>query len=293
MKNLRDICPRNCKIDRINKMGYCSSTNKIKIAKVMRHFWEEPIISGENGSGAIFFSNCNLKCIFCQNYEISSKGFGKEYEISDLVNIFKDLEKKKVSNINLVSPTQYTSQIIEALKIYKPNIPIVWNSNGYEKPETLSMLKDYVDIYLCDLKYYDEKLSLEFSGARDYFKYASKSIIQMRKNQPSDIIENEIMKKGLIIRHLVMPNCVQDSFNVLDWIASHLGNKTYISIMNQYIPYYKAIDNKLIGRKIRPLEYKAVKSHALNLGFENGFFQEKESADTCYIPKFDGNINID
>ena len=197
--NKCNICPRNCNINRALSTGFCKSTNNIKIAKVMKHFWEEPIISGENGSGTIFFSNCNLKCLFCQNYEISSNGVGKDISKNRLITIFKEIEKSGANNINLVSPTHYSDQIISALKEYKPSIPIIWNSNGYEKVETIQKLKNFIDIYLVDLKFFNNDLSNEICNAKNYFDFASKAILEMRKNQPTDIINNNIMKKGLII----------------------------------------------------------------------------------------------
>ena len=280
------ICPRQCGVDRNINRGFCGANNKIKINKVMLHKWEEPVISDGNGSGAIFFSNCSLKCVFCQNYQISHNGIGEEITALQLANIFKDLEKQGANNINLVSPTHYTKQIIQALNIYKPKIPIVWNTSGYEKVETIKMLKDYVDIYLTDLKYVDENISLKYSGAKDYFKYCSSAIMQMRENQPQDIIENGIMKKGMIVRHLVLPSNIKDSKKVLDFINKNLSNNTMISLMSQYIPYYKANNFKEINRTLKPLEYKIVVNYANKLGFSNGFVQDLTSADSKYTPKF-------
>lgn len=287
-----NVCPRNCNINRTASKGFCNSTNEIKIAKVMKHFWEEPIISGDDGSGTIFFSNCNLKCLFCQNYEISSNGVGKVISKDQLIDIFKKIEKSGANNINLVSPTHYTDQILSALMEYKPSIPIVWNSNGYEKVEIIKKLKDYIDIYLVDLKFYSSDLSSEICKAKNYFEYASKAILEMRKNQPKDVIKNNLMKKGLIIRHLVLPNCTNDSIAIIDWIKQNLGIKTYVSIMNQYTPYYKALTHPILNRKVKPLEYKRVATYFINAGFKNGFLQSNESADECYIPIFDCNFEI-
>lgn len=278
-----NICPRNCDVDRKKNCGYCKS-KKLKIAKFMPHFWEEPIISGTNGSGAIFFSNCNLNCVFCQNYEISQKGKGEEITIKQLVEIFKKLEKQKVHNINLVSPSHYTNEIISALKIYKPKIPIVWNSNGYEKPESIELLKDYIDIFLVDLKYFDNKIAIKYSNAPQYFEYASKSILKMREIQPKDVIKNNLMQKGLIIRHLILPTHYNDSIKILEWIEKNLGNCTYISLLSQYIPLNNALAP--INRKISPLEYKIVVNYAYKLNFENCFCQELDSANEKFIPKF-------
>lgn len=278
-----NLCPRHCGVDRSLKGGFCGAQN-LRVAKVMKHFWEEPIISGTNGSGAIFFSHCSLKCCFCQNYEISHLGKGEDISVQKLAEIFKELENSGVHNINLVSPTHYTNEIIEALKIYKPNIPIVWNTNSYEEVETIKKLKDYVDIYLADLKVCSKEISSELLGAPNYFERASQAILEMRKNQPVDVIENGIMKKGIIVRHLVMPTYQDDSLKILDWINENLGNETYISLMSQYTPCYKA--KFPIDRKLKPLEYKIVLKKCEKLGFCNGFTQEFSSASTNYIPKF-------
>ena len=280
-----EICPRKCKINREKQVGFCGAKT-LKIAKVMLHEWEEPIISGERGSGAIFFSHCSLKCLYCQNCEISSFGEGKELSVEQLAEIFKDLEKAGANNINLVSPTHYLNEIISAFKIYKPKIPIVWNTSGFETVETIKKLKNYVDIFLTDLKYFSPELSKDFSKAENYFEFASKAILQMRKNQPKDIIENGIMKKGLIVRHLVLPSCHYDSIKIFNWINKNLENETIVSLMSQYIPCHEALNNKKLNRKLKPLEYKIVLSHVEKLGFKNGYFQDFSSAQSCYIPDF-------
>ena len=278
-----NICPRGCKVDREITSGFCG-VKKIKIAKVMLHFWEEPIISGGKGSGAIFFSGCPLKCEYCQNYEISFKGKGEEKTISDLVEIIKDLEKQGAENINFVTPTHFTNEIIEALKIYKPKIPIVWNTSGYETVETIKKLKDYVDVYLTDLKYFSSELSQKYSKAKDYFEFASKAILEMRKNQPKDVFKNGMMKKGVIVRHLVLPSHYDDSKHVLNWIYEHLGKSTYVSVMSQFTPQKGA--KPPLNRTLTPLEYKIVLKECEKLGFENGFVQELTSATSAYTPKF-------
>ncbi|MBQ8430964.1 MAG: radical SAM protein [Clostridia bacterium] len=283
------ICPRNCNINRDTNLGFCSSPSTIYIAKYMLHKWEEPLISGnqENkGSGAIFFSGCNLKCVYCQNYEISSKCVGKKVSVEELTKIFKDLEKMGALNINLVSPTHYTNQIIKALKIYTPKIPVIWNSNGYEKEETIKQLKDYIDVYLVDFKYSNNELSTKLSKANNYVENCQKTILQMKENQPNDIIENGIIKKGVIIRHLVLPNYIENSFEVLDWIKTNLGTNQIISIMSQYTPCYLAKDFPEINRNLKPIEYKRVINHFLKLGFANGFCQELSSASSSFTPDF-------
>lgn len=283
-------CPRSCNIGG-GQTGFCNAS-KLKVSMVMRHKWEEPIISGENGSGCIFFSSCNLKCCFCQNSEISFTSTGKEITVNELVDIFKLLEKSDVHNINLVSPTHFSDKIIKALKIYKPSIPIVWNSNGYENPKTIELLKDLVDVYLVDFKYFDNKLATKYSNANNYFEKASACILQMRKNQPQDIIENGLMKKGLIIRHLILPSHIEDSKNILNWIFTNLGTKTYISLMSQYLPLFNANKYEEINRTLKPIEYKIVLNHLEKLGFTNGFSQEPSSADKSFIPPFIQNNEI-
>lgn len=280
-------CPRKCGKARGEGKGFCGLKDEIKVALARPHFGEEPIISGTRGSGTIFFSGCNLHCVFCQNYELSHDNFGKVVSVERLAEIFKELEMAGVHNINLVTPTPYVDYIIDSLKIYRPNVPIVYNTNGYESEESLQRLKNYVDIYLTDLKYTDNALARKYSSCSDYFEVTTKAIKQMRENVPIDEIENGLMKKGLIVRHLVLPNHTNDSIKVLDWIKNNLGANTYISIMGQYTPMYKSCDYKEINRAITPLEYKRVLTHLNNLGFENGFVQDLDSSGTSEIPKFD------
>lgn len=282
-----NICPRNCNVDRSKRLGFCNAPNTLKIAKYMLHMWEEPIISGTRGSGAVFFSHCNLKCIYCQNAQISSGGQGQEISVAQLVDIIKELEMAGAHNINFVTPTHYTEQIIQALNIYKPSIPIVWNSSGYENAETIKKLKDLVDIYLVDLKYMDNTLAFNLSNAKNYPEVCTNAIMQMRKNQPSDIIHNGMMKKGIIIRHLVLPNEIENSFKALDWIASNLGNSTFISLMGQYTPCHLALNDYKYNRPLKPIEYKRVINHLNELGFLNGFCQDLSSASQVFIPDFD------
>lgn len=296
MENLCFICPRNCGVDRNSTLGFCRVSNKIKIAKVMLHHFEEPPISGENenanGSGTIFFSGCNLKCCYCQNSELSHDCFGKEISAEALADIFKQLESKGAYNINLVTPTHFTKQIIEALKIYRPKIPVIWNTSGYEKPETIKMLNGFVDIFLTDFKYFDNEISKELSVADNYAENCKAAIKQMRQNQPLDVFENGLMKKGMIIRHLILPNCTQDTKNILSWIAKNIGKETYISLMSQYVPMAKANLNLKINRKIKPLEYKIAINFANSLDLKNVFVQELDSASEVYTPNFK-EINSD
>ncbi len=293
MENLCNICPRNCQVNREKSVGFCGSTNTLKISLASLFHFEEPIISGGEaqgknpvGSGAIFFSNCNLKCCYCQNSEISAGGAGQEVTAKRLAEIFKEFEQLGAYNINLVTPTHYTEQIIEALNIYRPKIPIVWNTSGYEKPETIKKLKGYVDIFLTDFKYFSSEISNKYSLAPTYPEMAKASILEMRKLVPNDEIENGLMKKGLIVRHLVLPTLTKDSLKVIDWINKNLGNKTYVSLMAQYVPMANAKNFPEINRKIKPIEYKILENKLIELSFNNVFVQDLESADTLYTPDF-------
>lgn len=255
----------------------------------MLHHYEEPLISGEitdKGSGAIFFAGCNLKCCYCQNHRLSHDCVGDEYTVDGLVEIIKDLEQQGAYNINFVTPTHYTDQIIAALDIYRPSVPIVWNSSGYEAVETIVKLKDYVDIYLVDMKYASDELGLRYSKVSDYVMVNRLCIDAMRQNQPMDIVESGLMKKGVIIRHLILPNHTDDSVECLRYIHDNWGEQTIVSIMSQYEPLYKASKYPEINRKITKLEYKRVVSQALRLNMMNCFVQDTASADSKYIPDF-------
>ena len=280
-------CPRHCKVDRTTTKGFCGASNTLRVALVSTHYGEEPIISGTKGSGTIFFSHCNLKCVYCQNYDISDGGKGLEISVSRLVEIFKELEAKGVHNINLVSPTHYAELILEALTIYKPSIPVVYNTNGYDDVEMLRKLAPYIDIYLTDLKYYDYALSARYSNCADYFDKASKAIKQMRLNCPTDEIVDGLMMRGVVVRHLVLPNCTDDSIKVLDYLAKDMGTDTIVNLMCQYVPVHLSCNFPEINRTLKPLEYKRVVTHALTLGLNKGYIQEFSSATTDEIPKFD------
>lgn len=284
------MCPRNCEVFRSKTPGFCGAKNTIKVSLVSLFKFEEPIISGENtnaiGSGAIFFSHCNLKCCYCQNSEISAGGAGTEISTKRLAEIFKELENKGAYNINLVTPTHYTNQIIEALKIYKPSIPVVWNTSGYEKPEQILKLDGYVDVFLTDFKYFSNEIAKKYSQAENYPEIAKKSILNMRKIIKDDIVQDGLMKKGLIIRHLVMPGQTKDGLNIINWINDNLGNSTYFSLMAQYTPMANAKKHPEINRKIKPLEYKILTNKLLELGFKNVFLQDFDSATSNYTPDF-------
>lgn len=282
-----DICPRKCNIDRSKAVGFCGMTNTVKLAKADVFMWEEPCISGTNGSGAVFFSGCNLRCCFCQNFQISNQNFGKEISTKRLAQIFKELAEKDVHNINLVSPSHFVNQIIEALKIYKPNIPIVYNSNGYESVETIKKLKNYVDIYLVDLKFCSSELSQRYCKANNYFEIATSAIKEMISQKPKVIVQNGIMKQGVIIRHLVMPSQTADSLKILQWIADNAKENCLVSLMCQYTPYFNAKNFPEINRKLKPIEYKIVLTRANELGLTNGYAQDMSSATEDFIPLWD------
>lgn len=281
-----NLCPRKCNVNRDLKSGFCGVSNTLKVARAQLHFWEEPIISGTNGSGTIFFSGCNLKCVYCQNFNISKENFGKDITTQRLAEIFKELENAGAHNINLVTPSHYVKQIVEALNIYKPKIPVVYNTSGYDSVEELKMLEGYVDVYLTDLKYYSSELSQKYSSAKNYFEMCSLAIKEMIRQQPKNVMENGLIKKGVIIRHMVLPNCIDDSFKVLEWIKNNLGEDVIVSVMGQYTPYFNASKFPEINRKLKPVEYKLVINHFNKLGLKNGFMQSLDSADENFIPPF-------
>lgn len=280
-------CPRKCNIDRDSKTGICGVNSEYKIARAALHYWEEPCISGEEGSGTVFFSGCSLKCVFCQNSVISDGCFGKEISEERLIEIFKELEDSGADNINLVSPTQYVLQLADTLSKYKPGIPVVYNTGGYDCVESLKALDGLIDIYLTDMKYVSPSVSKKYSRAENYFEVCSKAVLEMRRQQPEDIFENGLMKKGMIIRHLVLPGNISQGMKMLDWVDENLSNQTIISLMGQYMPCAKAADYPTINRKISKREYDTVILHAEKLGFENVYIQELDSSSQEYIPDFD------
>lgn len=285
------ICPHNCKINRTKSPGRCKSTDKIKIALYSIHNFEEPCISGEKGSGTIFFSNCNMNCVFCQNYEISQLGRGKEITIEELANVMIKQQERNVQNINLVTPTSYALHIVEAIKIARKKglkIPIVYNTNGYESVETLKLLEGYVDIYLPDLKYYYDDLAKKYSKVDNYFEIATKTIQEMYRQVGAPVLdENGVMKKGLMIRHLILPNEVQNSKKVLKWIKENIDSNVYVSIMAQYFPTYKAKEMPEIARKITKEEYEKVENYLYELDLENGYIQELGEHEEEYVPTWE------
>jgi len=287
MKNC-NLCPRKCNINRETSIGFCGVNNDIVISKVMIHTGEEPLLTQphDKGSGAIFFSGCNLKCVYCQNYDISHHIKGKKFSVKDLVNVFKLLEDKGAGNIDLVTPTHYSKQIIQALKSYKPKVPVIWNSNGYESIETLKQLEGLVDIYLVDYKYNDDNLAISYSKAPNYSEIVKKSIREMKRQQPINIFDNNKLVKGIIVRHLLLPNNTNDSKKILDNIYNILGTETILSLMSQYVPMGKANDFEALKRTIMPIEYKIIVNYAKRLGFTNIYTQELTSSTSDFTPNF-------
>ena len=289
-----EICPHKCKVNRIKgQIGRCKATDKIKIALYSIHKYEEPCISGEKGSGTIFFSNCNLNCIYCQNYEISQLGKGKEISIERLAEIMLELQEKDVENINLVTPTSYTVQIIEAIKIAKSNglhIPIIYNTNGYESIETIKKLEGYIDVYLPDLKYYYNKIGKRYSKIDNYFEITTKAILEMYNQVGKTLLdERGIIKKGLMIRHLVLPNNIENSKKILKWIKENINNDVYINVMAQYFPTYKAKEDEKLNRKLTQNEFKEIENFVYELDIKNGYMQELGEHEEEYVPKWDVN----
>ena len=280
-------CPRNCKAERntLYGNGYCKMPELPKVARASLHYWEEPCISGKNGSGTVFFSGCSLSCVYCQNYNISQEGFGKVISVERLAEIFKELEEKGANNINLVNPTHYTVAIKKALDLYQPKIPIVYNSSGYEKVEVLKSLEDYIDIYLLDIKYLSSDRAKEYSNAYDYPEYVKNAVLEAYRQKDECVFNNGIMKKGLILRHLILPQGTNEAISVFDFVHKNTPN-AYFSIMSQYTPFAKANNFSKINRKITKREYEKVLSHIMNSDFSNVFMQELNSSGEEFIPSF-------
>ena len=279
------LCPRLCGVDRREKVGFCGAPEEVILAGAELHFWEEPYLAGGGASGAVFFSGCNLKCVFCQNAPISLSLKGDKMTPRSLADVFRRLEDEGAENIDLITPTPCVPQIKEALDLYRPSLPIVYNCGGYERVETIRSLEGYIDVYLPDYKYYDDALALRYSGAPAYREHVEAAIKEMRR-QVSDVVEDGVLKKGVAVRHLVLPTHVKDSILVLDRICALLGKDVHLSVMSQYTPCGRLERFPEITRPLTPLEYKAVIAHAEKLGFENAYMQEMCSASRDYIPAF-------
>lgn len=288
------LCPRECHVDRTSgHTGFCGQSKKVTAARAALHFWEEPCLSGTNGSGAVFFSGCNLGCVYCQNHTIAKGQTGKEITLERLSEIFLELQDQGAHNINLVTPTHFVPQIISSLQTAKDNgltLPVVYNTSGYEKVETLKRLEGLIDIYLPDLKYYDAAISARFSGAPDYFVKASAAIEEMFRQTGRPVFadgEDSLMQKGVIVRHLLLPGCEADSRCLIHYLYQTYRNDIYVSIMNQYTPMPQVSKIPSLNRRISTEEYERIVDYAIQLGIENGFIQEGETASESFIPSFD------
>ena len=280
MTKFCDCCPRKCQINRAEQVGFCNEKNRIRIAKIIDNFmWEEPCVTKENGVCAIFFSGCNLKCSYCQNYAISKGQVGKEYSIQEFINLLKDKEKTN-SYFDFITPTHFSEAILNALKMYKPKIPIIWNSSGYEDIEMLKKLNDYIDIYLIDFKYSNNAIGQKYSNCQNYFDIAKKVLNFCIENK-KDVHDGNFLKRGIIIRHLVLPNEINNSLEVLSLLSESCKDRI-ISVMSQFTP----TPNSPIQRRLKPIEYKIITKKIEELGFKYGYIQDFDSASDCFIPNF-------
>ncbi len=284
------LCPRACRIDRTSgQTGFCKADNRLKIAKAYLHQWEEPSISGTNGSGTVFFSHCNMGCVFCQNYEISSEYHGKYISVEELSEIFLDLQKQKAHNINLVTPTHYVPQIAQALTLAKNNgliIPIIYNCGGYENVQSLKLLDGLIDIYMPDMKYFDDKYAVKYSNAPHYFEYAKKAINEMFRQVGKNEFDKDIMTKGVIVRHMILPGLLFDSKKILDYLFNEYGDNIYISIMSQYTPMPNVINFPEINKRVSKEYYETLVDYASKIGITNAYIQDGASAKESFIPDF-------
>lgn len=292
LKNCR-ICPRECGVNRYERAGFCGGDDKVRIALVSLHPWEEPLIAGDRGAGTVFFAGCNLRCVFCQNYEISHEDNINAREVSDerLADIFLEQQERGAATLDLVTPTHYAVQIAHALELAKAkgfSLPVVYNSSGYEKVETLELLRGHVDVFLPDLKYFDRDISNMYSCAKDYFAVASRAIRHMKEISGEMMIENGLMKRGVIVRHLVLPNCRKDSMKLLDWLWSEFSDTIYLSLMNQYTPMHRAIEFPKLKRTLTTFEYQSVVDHAYDLGFRKCLIQAEKATGKEFVPRWTG-----
>lgn len=281
------LCPRRCGVDRTRgQLGFCKMPGQVHAARAGVHYWEEPVISGSFGSGAVFFSGCTLKCAFCQNYDISQENFGKPMTSAELRAAFERLIDEGVQNINLVTPTHFLPDILPALEPKLP-VPVVYNCGGYESVETLRQLEGKIDVYLPDFKYSDNVLAKRLSSAPDYFETASAAILEMYRQVGKPVLEDDEMKRGVLVRHLVLPGCVDNSLGVLDWVAEHFRSGDILfSLMSQYVPMGRAAEMPPFDRRITELEYDSVLSYMMLLGIEDGYTQDFSSAERGYTPSF-------
>lgn len=283
------LCPRRCNVDRVKQLGFCRAGDNLRVALVSLHKWEEPCLVGLNGAGTIFFSHCNLNCVYCQNFSISQDGFGADISIQRLADIFIEQQRRGAANIELVTPTHFTDKICTAIDLAKAHgltLPIVWNSNAYELPATLELLRGRVDIFLPDLKYFDDEPARTFSNAPNYFSVASTAIKKMFALVGSPKFSGDLMIRGVIVRHLILPNYRRDSISLIDWLYQTFADDIFISLMNQYTPIFRAGEFKKINRALTTFEYQSVVDHAAKLGVKNCFIQVGKTAGENFIPKF-------
>lgn len=285
------LCRRNCGVNRLKgEKGYCKAGVDVRVARAALHHWEEPCISGKNGSGTIFFSNCNLNCVFCQNHEISQECIGRDISIEKLSSLFLEQQERGANNINLVTPTHYIPQIIASLQIAKRKglkLPILFNTNSYINVDALKLLDGYIDVYLPDLKYFNDKYAVKYSNAPGYFKQAAAAIKEMFSQVGENIFNKDgIITKGIIIRHLMLPGLLFDSKKVIDYIHTTYGNSVYISIMNQYTPLFNAYKYNEINKPLNPDHYDSLVNYCLNIGVINGFIQESGTSSDKFVPEF-------
>lgn len=285
------LCPRLCHVDRTKNYGICHASDKVDIALVSLHQWEEPCLSGTKGAGTVFFSHCNMRCIFCQNHEISTEGKGYSVTVDRLSQIFLEQQQRQAHCLELVTPTHYVPQIIEALILAKQKgltIPVVYNTSGYERVETLEKLKNHIDIFLPDFKYFLPQTAQEFSHASNYPQIAKQAIAKMYELVGKPQFKNNLMQKGVIIRHLILPWYYKESMQIVKYIWETYHDNVYLSLMNQYTPMYKALTHPKLKRKLTTFEYDKVINYALDLGIKNCYIQQGHTATTDFIPKFDG-----
>lgn len=286
-----NLCPRNCNVDRSENKGYCGQTDIIKVARASLHMWEEPCISGERGSGTVFFSGCGLRCVFCQNFDIAKGDTGKEITVERLAEIFCELKEKGAHNINLVTGDHFVPEIIKALDIAKANgmdLPIVFNTSSYINKETLKCLENYVDIYLADFKYFDNETAKKYSNAENYLQVAKTAIEEMVSQKGTPVYDDEgMMTKGVIVRHLLMPGYLQESKAIIRYVYEEYGERVVLSIMNQYTPLKQVEKYPEINRKVSDAEYESLINYAISIGVKEAYVQEGETAEESFIPPFD------
>ena len=286
-----NLCPRNCNVDRSENKGYCGQTDIIKVARASLHMWEEPCISGERGSGTVFFSGCGLRCVFCQNFDIAKGDTGKEITVERLAEIFCELKEKGAHNINLVTGDHFVPEIIKALDIAKANgmdLPIVFNTSSYINKETLKCLENYVDIYLADFKYFDNETAKKYSNAENYLQVAKTAIEEMVSQKGTPVYDDAgMMTKGVIVRHLLMPGYLQESKAIIRYVYEEYGERVVLSIMNQYTPLKQVEKYPEINRKVSDAEYESLINYAISIGVKEAYVQEGDTAEESFIPPFD------